>query len=158
MFWRYCIFFFVFSTFYCLFLRKISPELTSATNPLLFSEEDRPWANIRAHLPLLLYVGCLPQRGLPSGAMSAPGIRISKPQAEEVEDAKLTAAPLGGPCLFHFLEPTHKTRLMHGPFPLFSKPAMLYLFVSLFYSHISLWTECCDDTRSTQKTRDSLLI
>ena len=35
------------------FLRKISPELTSATNPPLFAEEDRPWANIRAHLPLL---------------------------------------------------------------------------------------------------------
>ena len=34
------------------FLRMISPELTSA-NPPLFSEEDWPWANICAHLPLL---------------------------------------------------------------------------------------------------------
>ena len=35
------------------FLRKISPELTSATNPPLFAEEDWPWANNHAHLPLL---------------------------------------------------------------------------------------------------------
>ena len=35
------------------FLRKISPELTSAANPPLCAEEDWPWANIRAHLPPL---------------------------------------------------------------------------------------------------------
>ena len=35
------------------FLRKISPELTSAANPPLFAEEDWPRPNIRAHLPLL---------------------------------------------------------------------------------------------------------
>ena len=35
------------------FLRKVSPELTSATNLPLFAEEDWPWANIHAHLPLL---------------------------------------------------------------------------------------------------------
>ena len=35
------------------FLRKISPELRSAANPPLFAEEDWPWANIGAHLPLL---------------------------------------------------------------------------------------------------------
>ena len=35
------------------FLRKISPALTSATNSPLFAEEDWPWANIHAHLPLL---------------------------------------------------------------------------------------------------------
>ena len=34
------------------FLRKISPELTSASNPPLFAEEDWPWANIRTHLAL----------------------------------------------------------------------------------------------------------
>ena len=33
-------------------MRKISPELTAA-NPPLFTEEDWPWANIHAHLPLL---------------------------------------------------------------------------------------------------------
>ena len=35
-----------------LFLRKISPELTTA-NPPHFAEEDWPWANIHAHLPPL---------------------------------------------------------------------------------------------------------
>ena len=30
---------------------KINPELTTA-NPPLFAEEDWPWANIHAHLPL----------------------------------------------------------------------------------------------------------
>ena len=33
-------------------LRKISPELTTANSPL-FAEEDWPWANMGAHLPLL---------------------------------------------------------------------------------------------------------
>ena len=46
-------------------LRNISPELTSASNPPLFPEEDWPWANFCAHLPLF-YVGCLPQHGLTS--------------------------------------------------------------------------------------------
>ena len=35
------------------FFRKISPELTSATNLPLFAEEDWPCAHIHAHLPLL---------------------------------------------------------------------------------------------------------
>ena len=35
------------------FLRKISPELTSAANPPRFVEEDWPWANIHAYPPLL---------------------------------------------------------------------------------------------------------
>ena len=34
------------------FLRKTSAELTTA-NPPLFAEENWPWANIHAHLPLL---------------------------------------------------------------------------------------------------------
>ena len=38
--------------FFFFFLGKISPELTTA-NPPLFAEEAWPWANIRAHLPLL---------------------------------------------------------------------------------------------------------
>ena len=40
---------------FCLpwFFWAISPELTSAANSPLFAEEDWPWANIRAHLPLL---------------------------------------------------------------------------------------------------------
>ena len=37
--------------FIYLFLRKISPEITAA-NPPLFAEEDWPWANFHARLPL----------------------------------------------------------------------------------------------------------
>ena len=39
-------------SYYSFFPRKISPELTT-TGPPLFAEEAWPWANIRAHLPLL---------------------------------------------------------------------------------------------------------
>ena len=95
---------FVFSLFLSFFvLRKISPELTSATNPLLFAEEDWPWANICVYLPLLLYVGHLPQHSLIRCAMSAPGIRIGKPRATEVEHENLTTAPQGQPWLFLIL-------------------------------------------------------
>ena len=42
-----------FNPFLFFFLKKLSPELTSAANPLLFAEEDWLWANVHAHLPLL---------------------------------------------------------------------------------------------------------
>ena len=74
------------------FLRKISPELT-AGNPPPFAEEDWPWANIRAHLPLLYMRNAC--HSTASSALSAPGIRAGEPQATEAEHAHLTAAPLG---------------------------------------------------------------
>ena len=40
-------------------------------------------------------MGRLPQHGLTTGAMSAPGIRTSEPRAAEVECSHLTAAPPG---------------------------------------------------------------
>ena len=42
-------------------------------------------------------MGRLPQHGLMSGAMSAPGIQIGGPQAAKVECAYLTAMPWAGP-------------------------------------------------------------
>ena len=62
-----------------LFLKKISPELTS--------------------VPILLYFICgmPPQHSSPGGAMSAPGIRTSEPRAAKAEHVNLTAAPLGQP-------------------------------------------------------------
>ena len=53
-------FFFLFKMFVC--LRKISPELTTASLPL-FAEEDWPYANVHAHLPPLYMWGRLPQHG-----------------------------------------------------------------------------------------------
>ena len=73
----------------CIFflLRKISPELITA-NPPLFAEEDWPWANIYAHLPLLYTWDayhsmscCACLACLPSGVMSTPRIRPGEPQA-----------------------------------------------------------------------------
>ena len=43
----------LFLSFVYFFLRKISPELTSAANLPLSAEEAWPWANIGAHLRLL---------------------------------------------------------------------------------------------------------
>ena len=48
---------FLIISFSFFFVKKISPELTSDANLLLFAEEDWPWINICAHLPLL-YMGC----------------------------------------------------------------------------------------------------
>ena len=80
-----------------LFLRKVSPELT-ASSPPLFAKEDQPWANIHACLPLLYMWGAHHiYGGLPSGAMSAPGIRTGEPWAAKVERAHPTAAPPGWP-------------------------------------------------------------
>ena len=42
-------------------------------------------------------MGRLPQHGLISGAMSAPGIRTGEPGAAEVERVNLTTVPLGRP-------------------------------------------------------------
>ena len=85
------------------FLRKISPELTAA-NPPLFAEEDWPWANI---VPIFLYFicGCPPEHGVPSSAVSAPGMRTCEPQAAEVEHSHLAAAPPGRPLNFVFCKP-----------------------------------------------------
>ena len=42
-------------------------------------------------------MGCLPQHGLPSGAMSAPGIQTGKPRDADAEHVHLTALPPGQP-------------------------------------------------------------
>ena len=44
-------------------------------------------------------MGRLPQHGVPSGAVSTPGIRTSEPQAAEADCAHLTIVPLGRPLL-----------------------------------------------------------
>ena len=77
-----------------------------------FPEEDWPWANycqsssfcwgsLALSYPCpsssTLYMGCLSQHGLPSGAVSTPEIRTSEPQATKAEGAQLTAPPLDGP-------------------------------------------------------------
>ena len=78
------------------FLRKINPELVSATNPPPFAGEDWPWVNICAH-PSLLYMwnAChsMAWQAMPC-LHSDPNQR---PWAAEVERVNLTAAPPGWP-------------------------------------------------------------
>ena len=85
-----------------MFLRKISSELTSATNPPLFAEEDWPWANIHSHLPLLYMWDAYHSMAWQAGDMSAPGIQTGEPRAAKAERVPLTTAPLGWPlfCMF----------------------------------------------------------
>ena len=78
------------------FLRKISPELTTATNPL-FAEEDWPWANIRAHIPLLYMWDACHSMAWQAVHRFMPGIQTSKRQAAKAECVNLIAAPLGWP-------------------------------------------------------------
>ena len=47
-------------------------------------------------------MGRLPQHGLPSGAMSAPGVQTGEPQAAEAERSYLTAVPPGQPPVLIF--------------------------------------------------------
>ena len=78
------------------FLRKISPKLTSATNPPRFAEEDWPWANIHAHLPLLYMWDACHSMAWWAVRRSAPGIQTSEPQAAEAENTNLTTTPPAG--------------------------------------------------------------
>ena len=77
-----------FSKLFFFFLRKISPELTSATNPhLFFAEEDQPEANIRAHLPLPYIWDACHSMAWQAVRRSAHGIRTSESRAAEAESA-----------------------------------------------------------------------
>ena len=87
---------------------KISPELTAANLPLS-AEEDWPWANIHAHLPLLYTWDAYHSMALPSSAMSTPRIWTGKPLATKAECASLTAAPPGRP-LFSLFEDSKEKR------------------------------------------------
>ena len=81
----------------CCFLRKISPELTSAANPPLLAEEDWPWANIHAHLPLLyMWDAC---HSMACQVVPCPhlGSKPGEAQAAEAVHAHLTTELLGWP-------------------------------------------------------------
>ena len=91
---------------YFIFLRKISPELTSAVNPSLFAEEDQPWANIHASMPIFLHFIC----GKHTTAWLAKRcpVHTRVPNwwttgCREVERVNLTTVPLGRPLSHTFL-------------------------------------------------------
>ena len=94
----------LFYIFYFLFLRKFSPELTAA-NPPLLAEEDWPWANIHAHLPLLYMWDAyhsMPFAKQCHVRTQDPNQRT--PGCREVEGAHLTAGPPGRPLILHILK------------------------------------------------------
>ena len=84
------------------FLRKISPELTTA-NPPLFAEEDWPWAKIHDHLPLLYAWDTY--HSMVCQAVPSPHLRSewANPQLPRSERAHLTAAPPGWPLKIYLL-------------------------------------------------------
>ena len=80
------------------FLRKISPELTSATNPPLFAEEDWPWANVYAHLPLLHIWDTYHSMAFAKGChVHTPDLNQRALGRREAEHGNLTTAPLVQP-------------------------------------------------------------
>ena len=60
-------------------------------------EEDWPWANIHAHLPLLYMWDACHSIAWQAVHRSAPGIQTGEPRAAKAECANLTAVPLGQP-------------------------------------------------------------
>ena len=88
--------------FLILFLRKIRPDLTSATNPPLFAEEDWPWANICAHLPLFYTWDACHSVAWQAVHRSVPGIQTGESQVAAAECVYLTAVLLGGLSICHF--------------------------------------------------------
>ena len=93
---------FKFGSFIYLFiyLRKISPELTSAANPPFFAEEDWPWGNIHAHLPLLYMWDAYHSMACQAVPCLLLGSEPGELRATEAERAHLTAAPPGWPLRF----------------------------------------------------------
>ena len=85
---------------YLFYLRKISSELTSAANPLLFAEEDWPWANILAPFPLLYMWDTCHSMAWQAVQRSPPGTPTGKPWATKVACPNLTAALPGWPSCF----------------------------------------------------------
>ena len=99
-----CIFFSLLHFYFLnlfIFLRKISPEL-STTNPL-FAEENWPWVNIHAHLPLLYTWDAHHSMAFAKQChVRTRDLNWWTPGLREVEHAHLTAAPPGWPLHFIF--------------------------------------------------------
>ena len=84
-------------------VRRIDSALTSAVSPLLFLEEDCPWANLHASPLLFCMQDACHSIAWWAACRCAPGIWGHETQAAEEEYANLTTVPLGQPLLFLFL-------------------------------------------------------
>ena len=83
--------------FFFFFLRKISPELTTANLPL-FAEEAQPWANVHAHLPLLYTWDAYHSMAFAKWChVCTWDSNRQTPRCREAERVNLTAVPSGRP-------------------------------------------------------------
>ena len=85
------------------FMRKISPELTSAAKPPLFAKEGWPWATIQVHLPLLYMWDTSHSMACQAVPCPHSGSEPVNLGAAKVELAHLILAPLGRPPPLFFL-------------------------------------------------------
>ena len=83
------------------FLRKISPELTAA-NTHLFAEEDWPWANIHAHLPLLYMWDAYHRMAFKQCHVRTQDLNQRTLGCWEAEHTHLNTAPPGWPPIVFF--------------------------------------------------------
>ena len=77
------------------FLRKINPEVTSTANPPLFAEEDWPWANIHAHLPLLYIWDAYHSMACQAVCRSAPRSGTGEPWGPRGRTCELNCCATG---------------------------------------------------------------
>ena len=84
------------------FLRKISPELTTASPPLFFAEEAWPWANIRAHLPPLYMWDAYHSMACQAVPCPHPGSELANPGPQRSRTRTLNRCTTG-PALKIFL-------------------------------------------------------
>ena len=85
---------------------KLIPSMTSCFWFVFFGEEDWPWANICANLPLFLYVGHCYSMAWWAVCKSSPRIWTCKLWATKAECMNLTTIPLGQPLASCFLRST----------------------------------------------------
>ena len=137
-----------------IFLRKISPELTSTTNPPLFAEEDWPWDNICAHVPLFYMWDACHSMTWQVVCRSAPVIWTGEPWAAIVECVNLPAVPPGWSPYIYILNQLEKDYLFRFSglnWSLFkltgsssSLPCICYTQKCLFFWCVSFTMTCLD--------------
>ena len=95
------------------FLRKIRPELTVA-NPPLFAEEDWPWADIHAHLPLIYtWDACHSMAFAKRCYVLTQDPNQWTSGCQEAERPNLTDAPPGRPLWHMFLKRSLERMKLH---------------------------------------------
>ena len=123
-------------------MRKISPELTSANNPL-FAGEDWPWANISAYLPLLyMWDAATAWLGKQCAGL-CPGSELVNPRSpkQSTETYRCAAGLAPGNVLFKAFDKYGQVTSWEGCACLYSHP--LWVEGRVFLSAVHVSTENC---------------